>query len=211
MPTTKIPAISAALLMAFALSACESSTGIMAKLASPKAEQSAPEDPAIAPTERLTVTNASMSPLDTILASAEKSGEHQTFATAVKAAGLSAMLDSKGPYTVFAPTDAAFDRLPDGSVATLLNTENKDALTKVLGCHIMSTRALAGSIVTLTVQEGGEHQLPTVGGCEYTATYAAGTLTVIDDYGRTADITVANIQQSNGLIHVINNVLLPSN
>lgn len=155
------------------------------------------------------VGGAPMSPQKTIVENAAKSKDHETLVAAVKAAGLVDTLSSEGPFTVFAPTDAAFDELPDGTVETLLKPENKDTLKKVLTCHVVAADAMSVAIRKMIKDDGGAHPVKTVGGCELTARYGDGKIMIEDENGNAADVTIADVDQSNGVIHVIDKVLLP--
>tara|TARA_Y100000310_G_scaffold330687_1_gene402762 strand:+ start:278 stop:859 length:582 start_codon:yes stop_codon:yes gene_type:complete len=144
-----------------------------------------------------------------IIENAVNSKDHTTLVAAVKAAGLVDTLQGDGPFTVFAPTNAAFDKLPSGAVANLLKPENKAALQKVLTCHVVGTKALSGAITTMIDDDMGAHPVPTLGGCTLTATYKGDTIMLSDENGRMATVTIADVKQSNGVIHVIDTVLLP--
>lgn len=144
-----------------------------------------------------------------IVENAVNSKDHETLVAAVQAAGLVETLQSEGPFTVFAPTDAAFEKLPAGTVDTLLKPENKDQLTKVLTCHVVSANALSDAISKMISDDGGAHPVKTVGGCEFTAMQKDGKIMIEDGKGNVATVTIADVKQSNGVIHVIDTVLLP--
>lgn len=144
-----------------------------------------------------------------IVENAVNSKDHETLVAAVKAAGLVETLQGEGPFTVFAPTDAAFKKLPAGTVDTLLKPENKDQLTKVLTCHVVSANALSDAISKMISDDGGAHPVKTVGGCEFTAMQKDGKIMIEDGKGNVATVTIADVKQSNGVIHVIDTVLLP--
>jgi uncharacterized surface protein with fasciclin (FAS1) repeats len=144
-----------------------------------------------------------------IIENAVNSKDHTTLVAAVKAAGLVDTLEGKGPFTVFAPTNAAFKKLPPGTVETLLKPENKATLTKILTCHVVAADDMAAAIKTWAKGNGGEYDLKTVGGCVIKAMDKGGKLTLIDEAGSTAHITIADVKQSNGVIHVVDRVLLP--
>ena len=112
--------------------------------------------------------------------------------------------------TVFAPTNDAFAKLAAGTVEDLLMPENKDALTKVLTCHVVATSALSDAIMGMVDDDKSKHPVPTVGGCILQATYADGIISLDDERGRTARVTIADVVRSNGVIHVIDTVLLPA-
>ncbi|SDI18331.1 fasciclin domain-containing protein [Lutimaribacter saemankumensis] len=146
----------------------------------------------------------------TIVENAVNSADHETLVAAVKAAGLVETLSGEGPFTVFAPTDAAFAMLQDGTVETLLKPENKAMLQKVLTCHVVSADAMSMAIKGMVDDDGGMHPVPTVGGCTLQASYSGDTIMLKDERGRTAKVTIADVKQSNGVIHVIDTVLLPA-
>lgn len=145
-----------------------------------------------------------------IIENAVNSADHTTLVAAVKAAGLVETLSGDGPFTVFAPTNAAFDALPDGTVETLLKPENKDMLTKILTCHVVSADAMSMAIKGMIDDDNGKHPVPTVGGCTLQATYEGDAIMIEDEQGNTANVTIADVKQSNGVIHVIDAVLLPA-
>ncbi|MBY0613442.1 MAG: fasciclin domain-containing protein [Beijerinckiaceae bacterium] len=155
------------------------------------------------------VGGAPMSPSKTIVENAANSKDHTTLVAAVKAAGLVETLSGKGPFTVFAPTNAAFDALPAGTVDTLLKPENKAALTKVLTCHVVAADAMSTAINKMIKDDGGKHMVKTVGGCMLTAMTNGDKITLTDEKGGVATVTIADVKQSNGVIHVIDKVLLP--
>mgnify|MGYP003632748420 CR=1 FL=1 len=128
---------------------------------------------------------------------------------AVMAAGLVETLSGEGPFTVFAPTDAAFEALPAGTVATLLEPANKAKLQKILACHVVSAKAMSTAIKGMIADDGGVHPVPTLGGCTLKAWNNEGTIMIEDERGDIASVTIADVEQSNGVIHVIDTVLLP--
>lgn len=144
-----------------------------------------------------------------IVENAVNSKDHTTLVAAVKAAGLVETLQGAGPFTVFAPTNAAFEALPAGTVDTLLKPENKDQLTKVLTCHVVSANAMSEAINKMITDDGGMHPVKTVGGCMLTASAKDGKIMLTDETGGVATVTIADVKQSNGVIHVIDKVLLP--
>ncbi|SNY90907.1 Uncaracterized surface protein containing fasciclin (FAS1) repeats [Cohaesibacter sp. ES.047] len=156
------------------------------------------------------VGGAPMYESKTIVENAVNSKDHETLVAAVKAAGLVDTLSSDGPFTVFAPTDAAFDALPEGTVATLMKPENKDQLKKILTCHVVAADAMSGAIMKMVDDDKGAHPVKTVGGCTFTAMYDGGTVMLKDGQGNVAHVTIADVKQSNGVIHVIDKVLLPA-
>ena len=144
-----------------------------------------------------------------IIDNAVTSPDHTTLVAAVQAAGLVDTLKSEGPFTVLAPTNEAFAELPAGTVDTLLKPENKDQLTKILTCHVIGAKVLSTDIVKMVMDDGGEHVADTVGGCKLTFKAMDGKVTITDENGTVATVTVADVIQSNGVIHVIDKVLLP--
>lgn len=152
-----------------------------------------------------------MFPDKTIVANAVNSADHTTLVAAVKAAGLVDTLNSKGPFTVFAPVNAAFAALPAGTVDTLLKPENKPTLTKVLTYHVVAGMYDEAKLRMLIKEGHGEAKLKTVAGETLTlAMNGPNNITVTDAKGDVADITIGDVRQSNGVIHVIDHVLLPS-
>jgi uncharacterized surface protein with fasciclin (FAS1) repeats len=156
-----------------------------------------------------TVGGAAMYPTKTIVENAVNSPIHTTLVAAVKAAGLVDTLNSKGPFTVFAPTNDAFAKLPAGTVDTLLKPENKDQLVKVLTYHVVPGKYDAKKLLKEIKKGGGKATLKTVEGEDLTFTTDGTTITITDAKGGTATVTTANVYQSNGIIHVIDAVLLP--
>jgi uncharacterized surface protein with fasciclin (FAS1) repeats len=144
-----------------------------------------------------------------IIENALNSKDHTTLVAAVKAAGLVETLQGAGPFTVFAPVNAAFDALPAGTVDTLLKPENKDQLVKILTCHVIGAEAMSDVVKKMVMDDGGAHKVKTVGGCELTLKADGDKVTVTDESGGVANVTIADVKQSNGVIHVIDKVLLP--
>lgn len=144
-----------------------------------------------------------------IIENAVNSKDHTTLVAAVKAAGLVDTLQGKGPFTVFAPTNKAFEKLPKGTVEMLLKPENKDQLVKILTCHVVAADAMSGAIQKMIADDKGAHPVKTVGGCVFTARYDGKTISIEDEQGGKARVTIADVDQSNGVIHVIDSVLLP--
>ena len=155
------------------------------------------------------VGGAPMYETKNIVENAVNSADHTTLVAAVKAAGLLETLQGPGPFTVFAPTNEAFAKLPAGTVETLLKPENKDQLTKILTCHVVGAKALAETVQGMIQADGGKHVIETLGGCKITASTAGGKVMLTDENGTMATVTVADVVQSNGVIHVIDAVLLP--
>ena len=156
------------------------------------------------------VGGAPMFETKTIVENAVNSKDHTTLVAAVKAAGLVETLSGKGPFTVFAPVNAAFEALPAGTVDTLLKPENKDQLTKVLTCHVVAADAMSSAIGKMIADDGGTHPVKTVGGCMLQAKMDGDKITLTDENGGVATVTIADVKQSNGVIHVIDTVLLPA-
>ena len=144
-----------------------------------------------------------------IVDTAVAAGSFKTLAAALQAAGLIETLKGKGPFTVFAPTNAAFAALPAGTVDNLLKPENKVTLTKSLTCHVIGAKAMAADVMSMVKADGGMHKVKTVGGCELTLKVDGDKVTVTDEAGGVANVTIADVAQSNGVIHVIDKVLLP--
>ena len=155
------------------------------------------------------VGGAAMYPNKNIIQNAVNSKDHTTLVTAVKAAGLVDTLSGTGPFTVFAPTNKAFEMLPKGTVESLLKPENKDKLTKVLTYHVVKANALSSAIAKMIKDDGGKHTITTVSGGKLVAWMKDGKLVLEDENGGTATVTIANVRQSNGVIHVVDHVLLP--
>ena len=155
------------------------------------------------------VGGVAMFPTKNIVQNAVNSKDHTTLVAAVQAAGLVDTLSSPGPFTVFAPTNAAFAKLPAGTVETLLKPENKGTLTAVLTYHVIAGKVSATQLAAKVKMGGGKAMLPTVQGGMLTFAKAGKGYTVTDAKGHAANITIADVNQSNGVIHVIDTVLLP--
>jgi uncharacterized surface protein with fasciclin (FAS1) repeats len=155
------------------------------------------------------VGGAAMLESKDIVDNAVNSKDHTTLVAAVKAAGLVDTLKGKGPFTVFAPTNEAFAKLPAGTVETLLKPENKAQLTKILTCHVVAAKALSTAIDKMIKDDKGMHTVKTVGGCMLVAKMTGDKITLTDEKGDVATVTIADVQQSNGVIHVIDTVMLP--
>ncbi|KQW31887.1 fasciclin [Rhizobium sp. Root274] len=155
------------------------------------------------------VGGAEMPETKNIVENAVNSKDHTTLVAAVKAAGLVETLSGAGPFTVFAPTNEAFAKLPAGTVDNLLKPENKDQLTKVLTCHVVGKAVMSDALVKMIADDGGEHDVPTVGGCTLKAKAADGKVTLTDENGGVSTVTIADVKQSNGVIHVVDAVILP--
>jgi uncharacterized surface protein with fasciclin (FAS1) repeats len=173
----------------------------------------APAAPVLAQMNEKTVTvgGAPMYPSKNIIQNAVNSKDHTTLVAAVKAAGLVDTLSGSGPFTVFAPTNAAFTKLPAGTVDTLLKPENKATLVKILTYHVVAGRMTAVALMKAVKDGEGEAHLKTVAGEDLIVKQAGpGKLTVTDVKGDVAMVTIPDVLQSNGVIHVIDNVLLPN-
>jgi uncharacterized surface protein with fasciclin (FAS1) repeats len=155
------------------------------------------------------VGGAAMYPSKNIIQNAVNSKEHTTLVAAVKAAGLVETLSSPGPFTVFAPTNAAFGKLPAGTVETLVKPENKGTLTTILTYHVVAGRVSAADIMAKIKAGGGKAMLKTVQGGTLTATTKNGAVWLTDAKGGMSKVTIANVFQSNGVIHVVDTVLMP--
>jgi uncharacterized surface protein with fasciclin (FAS1) repeats len=158
---------------------------------------------------QVTVGGAPMYPNKDIVDNAVNSKDHTTLVAAVKAAGLVDTLKGPGPFTVFAPTNAAFAALPAGTVDTLLKPENKAKLTGVLTYHVVPGKWDAAAIQKMIGEGGGKASIKTVAGGTLTAMAKDGKVMVMDENGGTATVTIPNVYQSNGVIHVVDKVLLP--
>ena len=155
------------------------------------------------------VGGAPMLPSKDIIDNAVNSKDHTTLVAAVKAAGLVDTLKGPGPFTVFAPTNAAFDALPAGTVDTLLKPENKGMLTGILTYHVVAGKMDAKALTKAIKKGKGSAELKTVAGGTLTAKTAGRKIMLTDEKGGTATVTIANVYQSNGVIHVVDKVLLP--
>ncbi|MFV8376782.1 fasciclin domain-containing protein [Flavobacterium sp. LB1P71] len=155
------------------------------------------------------VGGAAMYPSKNIIENAVNSKDHTTLVAAVKAAGLVETLQSKGPFTVFAPTNAAFDKLPKGTVETLLKPENLKMLQTILTYHVVAGKMNASDIAKAIKMGKGKATLKTVSGGNLTAWMKGKNVYITDENGNSAKVTIADVNQSNGVIHVIDAVVLP--
>jgi uncharacterized surface protein with fasciclin (FAS1) repeats len=155
------------------------------------------------------VGGAPMFPSKNIVENAVNSADHTTLVAAVKAAGLVDALSGEGPFTVFAPVNEAFAALPEGTVETLLKPENKDTLTKVLTYHVVPGKMGASDVMAAIKAGGGKAEVVTLAGDKLTLALAGEKVTVTDAKGGVANVTIADVFQSNGVIHVVDAVLLP--
>ncbi|GAA4449641.1 fasciclin domain-containing protein [Nibrella saemangeumensis] len=156
------------------------------------------------------VGGAPMYPSKNIIENAVNSKDHTTLVAAVKAAELVTTLQGAGPFTVFAPTNNAFDKLPDGTVATLLKPENKGALQGVLTYHVVAGKVSASELMSMIKKGNGMASLKTVAGGTLTAKMDRGKIMLTDEKGGVSTVTTADVNQSNGVIHVVDKVLLPN-
>ena len=156
------------------------------------------------------VGGAAMFETKNIVENAVNFADHTTLVAAVTAAGLVETLQGAGPFTVFAPTNDAFAKLPAGTVETLLKPENKDQLTKILTCHVVGKAVMLDALNKMIADDGGKHPVPTLGGCTLQASYEGDMVKLTDEAGNVATVTVADVVQSNGVIHVIDTVMLPA-
>jgi len=212
------------LLTSIALTACQKEAPAESAAATPMPAESpataplaaTPSDPAMAAEADATaqgatpmVGGAPMYPDRDIVTNAATSEDHTTLVAAVQAAGLVDTLKGPGPFTVFAPTNAAFEKLPAGTVDGLLKPEMKSDLTKVLTYHVVPGNIDAAALVQQIQAGGGTAKLKTVEGAELTAKLDGQTVTLSDAKGNEARVTTADVRQSNGVIHVIDTVLMP--
>ncbi|WP_293322112.1 fasciclin domain-containing protein [Phenylobacterium sp.] len=192
-PKFRMLAGASALVLALTLSACSQAEDTAA---APDAEPMAAAEPAMAETN--------------IVAGAQASPDHTTLVTAVQAADLVETLSGPGPFTVFAPTNAAFEKLPAGTVDTLVEPANKDQLTKILTYHVVSGELMAADIMAAIEAGGGTATLTTVQGEELKASVVNGGVQLTDAQGGAAMVTATDLDQSNGVIHVIDTVIMPA-
>ncbi|WP_354298886.1 fasciclin domain-containing protein [Pedobacter sp. UYP1] len=155
------------------------------------------------------VGGAAMYPTKDIIDNAVNSKDHTTLVAAVKAAGLVETLKGAGPFTVFAPTNEAFDKLPKGTVATLVKPENKAALTKILTYHVVAGKMDSKAIAAAIKKGKGKAELTTVEGGKLWAWMEGKKLVLKDEKGGMSTVTIADVYQKNGVIHVVNSVLMP--
>jgi uncharacterized surface protein with fasciclin (FAS1) repeats len=192
----RIAFLSAAALSALALTATiVAPVSAQDKMKSQKSEMSGEKT--------VMVGGAAMFPSKNIVQNAVNSKDHTTLVAAVKAAGLVDTLEGKGPFTVFAPTNAAFGKLPAGTVDTLVKPENKATLTKILTYHVVP-----GKLEASDLTDG--KKLKTVQGEELTVKRSGDTVMIVDSKGGSSTVTIPNVNQSNGVIHVVDTVLMPS-
>jgi uncharacterized surface protein with fasciclin (FAS1) repeats len=167
------------------------------------------EDKMMKSQKTVMVGGAAMYPTKNIVENAINSKDHTTLVAAVKAAGLVETLASKGPFTVFAPTNAAFDKLPEGTVPTLLKAENQKQLQGVLTYHVLAGNFNAAAIVKAIKDGKGKATFTTVNGGALMASILNDKVILTDENGGTSTVTIADVNQSNGVIHVVDTVVLP--
>jgi uncharacterized surface protein with fasciclin (FAS1) repeats len=155
------------------------------------------------------VGGAAMLPTKNIIQNAVNSKDHTTLVAAVKAAGLVDTLSGPGPFTVFAPTNAAFGKLPAGTVDTLVKPENKDTLTSILTYHVIAGKFAAADVVKAIKAGKGKAELGTVNGGKLTASLMGKKIILTDAKGGKSTVTIGDVMQSNGVIHVVDTVLMP--
>ena len=151
-----------------------------------------------------------MYPTKNIVENAMNSKDHTTLVAAVKAAGLVDTLEGPGPFTVFAPTNEAFAKLPDGTVDTLVKPENKDTLTKILTYHVVAGKMSSKDIANAIKAGNGTATLKTVSGGTLKASFQGKNVVLTDEKGGISTVTIADVYQSNGVIHVVDTVLMPN-
>ena len=165
---------------------------------------------AVAGSKNPMVGGQEMYPSKNIIQNAVNSADHTTLVAAVKAAGLVDTLEGAGPFTVFAPTNEAFNKLPAGTVDTLLKPENKPTLTKVLTYHVVAGRLGSHELMKKIKEGGGKAELTTVEGGKLWIMQDGKNIMLKDEKGGTATVTISNVFQSNGVIHVIDTVVMPN-
>lgn len=207
MANFKYAASAAVIALALGLGACS-----MANNSTPAAESMAPmaATPEASAEMTVMVGGAAMYPSKNIIENAVNSKDHTTLVAAVKAAGLVETLSGPGPFTVFAPTNAAFDKLPAGTVDTLVKPENKATLTKILTYHVVPGKMSAAALMGAIQAGGGKATLKTVSGGTLTAMMQGDAVILTDEKGGKSKVTIADVNQSNGVIHVVDTVLMPS-
>lgn len=147
----------------------------------------------------------------TIVDAAVATPDLSTLVAAVTAADLAGTLAGDGPFTVFAPTNAAFDALPEGTVATLLKPENKGTLANILTSHVVAGKIKAADVIALAKANGGKAEVTTLSGAKLTAKVKNGGVYIKDESGNWGQVTTADVTRNNGVVHIVNQVLLPSN
>jgi uncharacterized surface protein with fasciclin (FAS1) repeats len=195
---------------AFALGACSPAAEAPASNdVATTNDMAPPADMTIADSAPVTVGGAEMLPSKTIVENASAAPNLTTLVTAVKAAGLVETLSGAGPFTVFAPTNDAFGKLPAGTVEGLVKPAAKADLTKILTYHVVPGKMTAADLTAAITAGGGKAALTTVQGAKLTATASGGTITLTDSKGGKSTVTQGDVLQSNGVVHVIDTVLMP--
>ncbi len=156
------------------------------------------------------VGGAAMYPTKNIVENAMNSKDHTTLVAAVKAAGLVETLEGPGPFTVFAPTNEAFYKLPAGTVDTLVKPENKVTLTKILTYHVVAGKITSKELAKMIKEGGGKTTFKTIEGGTLTASLSGRKLVLTDEKGGMTPVTISDVYQSNGIIHVVDTVLMPN-
>jgi uncharacterized surface protein with fasciclin (FAS1) repeats len=172
-------------------------------------QESSTEEPVTQEEEATTPAAAAIEETPTIVGVAAGNDNFSTLVAAVKAAELVGTLNSDGPFTVFAPINAAFDKLPEGTVANLLKPENKDALTAILTYHVVSGKFKAADVLTAIEANDGSFTVETVQGGKLVASTADGKVMLTDLAGNISTVVIADVEASNGVIHAIDNVVMP--
>ena len=203
---TTLMAVTAALALG-ACSKAEDDTAVVNDLVIDDSALADGSAPAASP---VMVGGAEMLPTKTIVENASESADHTTLVAAVKAAGLVETLSGPGPFTVFAPTNAAFEKLPAGAVDGLLKPAAKADLAKVLTYHVVSGNMTAAQLSAAIKSGNGKAELTTVQGAKLTANESGGKITLTDSKGGKSVVTQADVTQSNGVVHVVDTVLMPS-
>jgi uncharacterized surface protein with fasciclin (FAS1) repeats len=155
------------------------------------------------------VGGAPMYPSKNIIQNVVNSADHTTLVAAIRSAGLASMLEGNGPYTIFAPTNAAFAKLPKGMLTSLMRPENKPLLTKLLTYHMVAGKWDAAGIAKLISEGGGKAEIRTVAGGRLTASLKGDQILLTDEKGGTATVSIKNVFQNNGVLYVIDQVLMP--
>lgn len=204
MTSIKLIAALAATCCALAISGCA-----MDNMDHSEGSMAAPMANAMPSEHTVMVGGAAMYPSRNIVQNAMNSRDHTTLVAAVQAAGLVDTLSGPGPFTVFAPTNAAFEKLPAGTVDTLVMPANRAMLTRILTYHVLPGRVTALDLAARIQAAGGRATLTTVQGATLTATQSGNTITLTDAAGGMSHVTIADVVQSNGIIHVVDTVLMP--
>lgn len=194
---------------ALALGACSTETADPAANDLAVNDLAMNDDMAITDAGPVMVGGAAMLPSKTIVENASAASNLTTLVTAVQAAGLVETLSGAGPFTVFAPTNDAFAKLPAGTVDSLVKPAAKADLTKILTYHVVAGRMTAADLAAAISAGGGKAELTTVQGGKLTATQSGATITLTDAKGGTSTVTQGDVMQSNGVVHVVDTVLMP--